>query len=678
MIQQKQIRLQINCQKQKTIEAELSLNAVGYEKDGIRAELLEQILDGCRLGTLRLEIENDPLGENANLAMEKPIRIYIPVSEYPEKITAMYLFNPWWTRPAFVESFQDIPDLTQVAFFKYKDRFACFVPAIGNTFKTYLTSGTKTELCLEMTACIGGQNRVDEPIYLFTEGSTVTQAVHKAFDWLAKAHDIRLREDRRFPEMFRYLGWCSWDAFHTDITEEKLRCKADEFTGKKVPVKWMLFDDGWLSVKDKRLCAFVPDHEKFPNGFKALTSDIRKKGDVRWFGVWHALGGYWNGISPESELASQEVHSLCRTANGTVVPSPETGIGFYNDWYRVLKREGIDFVKVDGQSAAPLYFENTKPVSAAAREMHEALESGAYRMDGTIINCMGMAMEDILSRPVSAVSRNSNDFLPDEERSFSEHLLENAYNALYHNELYYCDWDMFWTKHEDAAKHSLLRAISGGPVYFSDRIGDTVPEVLKPLAYADGRILMMDRSAKPTEDCIFSNPLESGVLKLHNVASWGDGRKGGGIAGYNLTDVQQTITFSPEEIPDLDVSERYWVYDFFHKKLSSIDRAEQYTDTIERGGFAWYVILPQIARCTCFGLLDKYVGFSAVESVQTSENADVFVLHASGTVGWTALNKPAKVMAGAFDMTQEVQMQGDFYTLCFPETANKAVISIIW
>lgn len=678
MIQQKQIRLKINCQKGKTVEIKLPLNTTGYEKDGIHIEVSQHISDGCLLGKLRLEIENDPLSENANLAMEKPIKIYIPMSEYPEKITAMYLFNPWWTRPAFVENFQDIPNFTQVAFFKYKDRFACFVPAIGNKFKTYLTSGTKTELCLEMTACIGGQNQVDEPIYLFAEESTVAKATHKAFTWLAKTHWICLREARRFPEMFDYLGWCSWDAFYTDITEEKLRNKADEFTKKQVPVKWMLFDDGWLSVKDKRLCAFAPDSEKFPNGFKPVIEDIRKNADVKWFGVWHALGGYWNGISPESKLASQEAYNLCQTANGTVIPSPKTGKGFYDDWYKILKSEGIDFVKVDGQSGAPFYFENTKPVSEAARGMNEALESGAYRMDGTIINCMGMAMENILARPTSAISRNSNDFVPSEKGSFCEHLLENAYNTIYHNELYYCDWDMFWTKHDDAKKHSLLRAISGGPIYFSDRIGDTIPEILKPLIYADGQILKMERSAKPTEDCIFSNPLESGVLKLHNVALWGNTCKGGGIAGYNLTDMKQTITFSPEEITDLDVFDQYWVYDFFKRKLNLIDRAEQYIDTIEGGGFAWYVILPQTGRCACFGLLDKYVGFSAVESVQTSENTDVLVIHESGTVGFASLNKPKKVMAGALDVTQEIQVQGNFYSLCLSETANKAVLSIIW
>ena len=189
-------------------------------------------------------------------------------------------------------------------------------------------------------------------------------------------------------------------------------------------------------------------------------------------GVWHALGGFWGGLVPESPLARREAPYLYQTVSGKLVPSPVTGEKFYRDWYELLNRQGISFVKVDGQSSATWYFENDLPLAQAVRGMNEALESGASRMDGGVINCMGMAMENILARPATAVSRNSDDFVPDkEEGGFAEHLLQNAYNALYHNELYCCDWDMFWTMHKDAVKHSLLRAVSGGPVYVSDKPG---------------------------------------------------------------------------------------------------------------------------------------------------------------------------------------------------------------
>ncbi|XCP86830.1 Sip1-related alpha-galactosidase [Roseburia hominis] len=678
MVEGKNLRCQIYCQKGRKIDAEFPVNTGIYEEEGLHLELTEKVVDGCQFGEIRLNIKNEACTENDNLRVEKPIRVYLPIKEQPEKITAMYLYNEWWTRPAFVTKFQDIPEYTQVAFFKYKDRFSCLVPMVGRKFKTYLVNGTETEICLEMTAWLGGLKDVEEPLYIMAEASVLAEAIYKAFSWLAEYKGIRMREGRRIPEMFRYLGWCSWDAFYRDITEDKVRQKANELLEKKVPVKWMLIDDGWLSVQDELLCDFAPDKEKFPAGFKKMIKEIKEKGEIRWFGVWHALGGYWGGVAPGSELEFKENAYLYKTVNGKLIPSPQTGEQFYRNWYQNLRREEIDFVKVDGQSAVPYYFENSLPVSEAARGINQALEGGASNMDGAIINCMGMAMENILARPTSAISRNSDDFVPDKEGGFAEHLLQNAYNALYHNELYCCDWDMFWTMHEDCVKHSLLRAISGGPIYVSDKIGATNPDVLKPLVYGDGRILMMDRSAKPTVDCVFSDPMADGVLKLHNVASWGNCGKGGGIAVYNLTDRKQSFTFRPTDIPDLEVADRYWVYDYFEKKAFSLDRNEKYEGSVARDGFGWFVLLPQGKNCSCLGLMNKYVGFMAVESIHENDKADIMVIRESGPVGWLSEKEPQKVMVNAVEVTENVKKEDKLYTISFAESSDKMILSIVW
>ena len=133
----------------------------------------------------------------------------------------MYMLNDWWTRPAFVEGFQEIPARTQVAFLKYPDRFACLVPMVGKTFKTYLEAGTEQEVCLEMLSSLDGQTEVDEPLYVLGEADTLADAVHKVFAWLTKRMGVRTREQRRMPEMFRSLGWCSWDAFYTEKSQKK-------------------------------------------------------------------------------------------------------------------------------------------------------------------------------------------------------------------------------------------------------------------------------------------------------------------------------------------------------------------------------------------------------------------------------------------------------------------------
>ena len=641
--------------------------------------IAEQEEEGCCVGRIRLRMaDEDPLQLYDHLAAVMPVRIYAAPAKYPEKITAMYMYNPWWTRPAFAADLRDIPEKTQAAFLQLEDCCACLLPMAGSRFKTTLRGGTETELCLEMTACVLGLAQIQEDLYLYAEAPTVQEAVHRVFSLMLRKKGIPPRESRRVPEMLRYLGWCSWDAFYTEVTEEKIRAKAQELAQKNVPVRWMLIDDGWFPSRDKMIRGFHPDPEKFPEGFRKMTEEIRGAGQVRWFGVWHALGGYWGGVDPLSDLAADEALYLHRGKNGRLVPDPERGSGFYRDWCDVLKEEGIDFIKVDGQSAVPIYFENEIPLCEAARGIGRALESGAYRMDGAIINCMGMAMENIAARPSSAVSRNSDDFLPMKEESFAEHLLQNAYNAVYHNEIYCCDWDMFWSEHVHAVRHSLLRAVSGGPVYVSDRISRTDPDVLRPLAYRDGRILMMNRSAKPTQDCMFQDPRKGGVLKLHNIAAWGEKGIAGGIAACNLTRETQTVCFKPTDIPDLEEAQQYWVFDYFGRKVWRQGKTESYTDEVGAGEIAWYVILPAGAGGTCLGLLDKYVGFSAVESVCGNEDMQVIVLHETGTAGWTSEKRPVQVLAGAEDVTGKLTRDGALWTLPLPEKEGRLVLTVKW
>lgn len=72
-----------------------------------------------------------------------------------------------------------------------------------------------------------------------------------------------MKEERRSPEIFQYLGWSSWDAFYKEVTDEKIRQKVQELNKKDVPVNWIIIDDGWLSVQDEFLCDFAP-HEQYP------------------------------------------------------------------------------------------------------------------------------------------------------------------------------------------------------------------------------------------------------------------------------------------------------------------------------------------------------------------------------------------------------------------------------
>ena len=653
---------------------------VGKRSDRERSSLCFSLEEngGALTGGIDLEIKDRTLEDVPFLVTENPVTVRIPVEEKPEKITALYMFSPWWSRPAFTENLSEIPQRTQAAFFKMREDCVFVLPLVGNEFRTSLTGGGDGELVFEMTAGLGGIRRVKEKIFIMTRGKNAHAAAEKAFRELSRQTGLKLRKDRRVPEMAHYLGWCSWNAFYEDVSEEKLRDKVREIRDKKVPFRWILIDDGWFTAREKTVCDLKPDSVKFPKGFRSMIDDAKKETSVSWFGVWHALGGYWDGVAEDSPAARSEAPYLYKNPAGKLVPHPVRGSGFYRDWYELLKKEGISFVKVDGQGTVPFYYRNGFPLARAARDTGFALESGTCIMDGAVINCMGMPMENIVSRPSAAISRNSDDFFPDRQGSFDEHLLQNAYNSLYHNEVYCCDWDMFWTRHEAAEKHALLRAVSGGPVYVSDRVGETDPEIIRPLVYTDGRVLMLERSARPTEDCVFTDPMLEGALKIHNFGFCGADQKAGGIAVFNLTGVTRRFSVSPSQVPELDPDRKYWIWDFRQKAALSGDWKDSFSGEIETAGFGWYVFLPRGENGTCLGLSDKYAGFTAVETQYAAGKKDTVILKESGTVTWLSDKRPVRVTAGGKNVTKKMESRGSVHTLRLPERAGRVVLTVSW
>ena len=99
------------------------------------------------------------------------------------------------------------------------------------------------------------------------------------------------------------------------------------------------------------------------------------------------------------------------------------------------------------------------------------------------------------------------------------HMVHCAYNSLWMGNFIQPDWDMFQSTHPCAAFHAASRAISGGPIYVSDIVGNHNFELLKTLVLPDGSILRCEYYALPTRDCLFENPLHDGktMLKIWNL-----------------------------------------------------------------------------------------------------------------------------------------------------------------
>ena len=167
-----------------------------------------------------------------------------------------------------------------------------------------------------------------------------------------------------------------------------------------------------------------------------------------------------------------------------------------------MKNEGIDGVKIDVQSSVEAHGEK----HGGRIQMVESVRSGLEKsvcenFDGEIINCMSCSNDIIYHIKNTNMMRSSNDFFPNNPQSHSIHIFTNAVNSIWMSQFTVCDWDMFQTKHEYALYHASARAISGGPVYVSDRVDEHNFEIIKSLITDDGETLVTETTAMPTEDC---------------------------------------------------------------------------------------------------------------------------------------------------------------------------------
>lgn len=100
---------------------------------------------------------------------------------------------------------------------------------------------------------------------------------------------------------------------------------------------------------------FEPN-DQFPRGLKPMIAEIREKHkNIKRFGIWHALFGYWGGISPTGYIAENYKTRRVRTAYlghdpaHMLIVDPSDVDRFYDDLYSWLRAQGVDFVKTDVQ-----------------------------------------------------------------------------------------------------------------------------------------------------------------------------------------------------------------------------------------------------------------------------------------------------------------------------------------
>jgi raffinose synthase len=582
------------------------------------------------------------MGRNDYLSPKNGVVIKMKEIGESEGLVAFYRHKDWWTRPHFEKDITALPERTQSLLWASEKSYYYLVPLVGPVFKSEL-EGTDQGFQLSVSSYDSGRSQCQTPIFVLGKGENpfdLSKLVTKQVQAIS-GKSSRSLDEKRYPQQLDYLGWCSWDAFYQDVNEEGILNKMKELNEKQVPVKWIMIDDGWSQINNERLSGFEPDATKFPQGFKVLTDQLKGDYGVDAVGVWHTLAGYWGGIDPDSSLVSEMAPHLLRTNGNKFIPYPNKGkgFGFWDAWHDYLQQQGIDFVKVDGQSAVNNFMEGQMSIGESSLETHKALEASVgIHFDQCMINCMGMASENIWNRPISSVSRSSDDFVPDDDNGFAEHALQNVYNSFYHGEIYWGDWDMFWTKHKDAKRHAVLRALSGGPIYTSDRVDQTDPEVLQPLVYKDGRILRCDQPGRPTTDTLLVDPVK-GQLPLK---VWNTSNGIGLVATFNVSDQKVDGKISPSDVEGI-AAEEYIIYDYFNQKVHTVDKEGSLPVSLDKEGFSYYLVIPRKSSVKPLGLIDKYVSPATFSEQYTSEDKVVVRVREGGRFAFYSESEPSKV-----------------------------------
>ncbi|KAL7620437.1 hypothetical protein AAE478_009432 [Parahypoxylon ruwenzoriense] len=307
---------------------------------------------------------------------------------------------------------------------------------------------------------------------------TVVLATGYRYD--ERSRELQSLTDEVNPEWYENwydgLGYC-----------DRIINAVETLAKNRINISNLIIDDNWQDIDYRGrnqyqygLNGFEAEPHAFPLGLRKTVSRIRSKHpSIQHVAVWHALLGYWGGISSSGGLAKTyktvQIDRSDSNVNGPMTVIAEEDVQkFYDDFYQFLSDCGIDGVKADVQ-----YMLDTWVSAKHRRQLTDTyldawMISALRHFSIKAISCMSQAPQLLFyqqlprSRPPMLV-RNSDDFFPDVADSHPWHIFANAYNTLLTQHLNTLpDWDMFQTDHEFAGFHAAARCISGGPIYITD------------------------------------------------------------------------------------------------------------------------------------------------------------------------------------------------------------------
>jgi len=208
---------------------------------------------------------------------------------------------------------------------------------------------------------------------------------------------------------------------------------------------------------------------------------------------------------------------------------------------------------------------------------------------------------------------------------------------------------MFWSSSPNRVLHQALRAISGGPVYVSDKVGTSHADILKPLCLADGRLLRCDQPGQPTEDCLFTDPKKSVALKIWNHAD------NAGLLCMVQAGPKPALATTAFHVSDIHglVGDDFAVWNFHLKQGRRMRRQDAWKVALGKRGVSLFIAQPVQNGFAAIGITDKLVAPKTVVSSKTSAKGAVVRLKTGGTFTAFSERLPLAVLFGGKNLPYE-------------------------
>jgi raffinose synthase len=180
-----------------------------------------------------------------------------------DRFVVLHRYEPYWMKPKSGARLSEVPAETQFLLARLRSGlWLLLVPLVDDLFRFSLR-GRKDE-CLELLAETGDSfapGTGGRALYLAAGDDPFAMCRDGARSVAARIGWGSLRRDKALPDFTDQFGWCTWDAFYTEVSAANVREGLARFAEGGVRPRMLILDDGWQSTSlaptgEQRLTSF--------------------------------------------------------------------------------------------------------------------------------------------------------------------------------------------------------------------------------------------------------------------------------------------------------------------------------------------------------------------------------------------------------------------------------------